>query len=392
MTLPRRSKGGNECTICSPNFIGEIYPEESESRKSRKEFSDQLSTNKSGILDEYLERLQKYETTKFNKRPSRSSKSSSAADCKDDAVSGSDCDVGEALAEDAEGEFAVNGQDVSRRKYSTCLAVFWPKKVILSKLKFKVPRRKECKFRGKIGMLLDTDVYRVIPCGCTMIYEDEMKEVIKISSLFDACRKVRVGQGTAVLKAAKKQLTLISTAAVGASKDGELKAIKLSTEATGSNEFFDSIWGDCSELVTFDDSDDDSEGEGTIRRKSKAVVRSAAGEDESTSAATSSASTALKRRRVPNGGGDDRALKKSRGASGDARTYRKLLFDATEMLNTYFGNGLGEISRLYFPSCLPRPRRRLTRIIWRPFWNAMEVPTCATGFLLSLMRRRSCVH
>ena len=345
MTLPRRSKGGNECTICLPNYIGEIYAEEYESRKSRTDSADKLSINKSGILDEYLKRLRKYETTKFNKRPSRSSKSTSAADseldCKDDAVSGSDCDVDEALAEDAEGAFAVNGQDVSRRKYSTCLAVFWPKKVILSKLKFKVPHRKECKFRGKIGMLLDTDVYRVIPCGCTMIYEDEMKEVIKISSLFDACRKVRVGQGTAVLKAAKKQLTLISTAAVGASKDGELKAIKLSTEATGSNEFFDSIWGDCSELVTFDDSDDDPEGEGTIRRKSKAVVRSAAGEDESTSAAPSSASTALKRRRVPNGGGDDRALKKPRGASGDARNYRKLLFDATEMLNTYFGNGLG---------------------------------------------------
>ena len=102
--------------------------------------------------------------------------------------------------------------------------------------------------------------------------------------------------------------------------------------------------------MTFDDSDDDAEGEGTIRRKSKAVVRSAAGTDESTECytATSSASTALKRRRVPNGGGDDRALKKPRGATGDARTYRKLLFDATEMLNTYFGDGLGKISRLYF--------------------------------------------
>ena len=87
--------------------------------------------------------------------------------------------------------------------------------------------------------------------------------------------------------------------------------------------------------MTCDDSEDDSEGEGTIRRKSKAVVRSAAGDDESASAAPSSASHALKRRRVPNGGGDDRALKKSRGANGDARQHRKLLFDATEMLNSF---------------------------------------------------------
>ena len=135
---------------------------------------------------------------------------------------------------------------------------------------------------------------------------------------------------------------------MAASKDGAIKPIKLSTEATGSNEFLDSIWGDCSELVTFDDSEDDSEGEGTIRRKSKAVVRSTAGEEDSASAAPSSASHALKRHRVRNGGGDDRVLKKSRGASGDARQYRKLLFDATEMLNSYFGNGLGKISRLYF--------------------------------------------
>ena len=210
MTLPRRTKGGNECTLCSPNFIGEIYSEESESRKSRKDFADKLSINANGILDEYLKRLRKYETTKYNRRPGRSAKSASAADseldCKDDAVSDSDCDVDEALAEDAEGAFAVNGQDVSSRKYSTCLAVFWPKKVVLSKLKYKVPRRKECKFRGKLGMLLDTDVYRVIPCGCTMIYEDEMKEVIKVSNLFDASRKVRLGQGTAVLKAAKNIL------------------------------------------------------------------------------------------------------------------------------------------------------------------------------------------
>ena len=61
-------------------------------------------------------------------------------------------------------------------------------------------------------MSLDADAYKTIPCGCTQIFDEDIKEATKISNLFCMQKKVRPGQGTSICEAATKQLGLLSKA------------------------------------------------------------------------------------------------------------------------------------------------------------------------------------
>ena len=61
-------------------------------------------------------------------------------------------------------------------------------------------------------MLFHTDAYKTIPCGCTQVFDKDIKEVTKISNLFCMQKKVRPGLGTSIFEAATKQLGLLSKA------------------------------------------------------------------------------------------------------------------------------------------------------------------------------------